>query len=236
MGRRRATCERRRRRKESTMKSNSELQRDVAEELRWQPNVREAEIGVAAKDGVVTLTGAVDSYAQKLAAERAAKAVLGVRAVAEELVVKLPSSSTRSDTEIAHSAVNALQWNTEVPHDRVKVVVEGGWVTLSGEVEYQFQKNTADEVVRCLMGVRGMTNAVTVKHAKATAVEVDAAIRKALKRSATVDADRIAVTSKDGKVVLSGTVRSWAERVDAEDAAWAEPGVFAVDDRIAVGV
>ncbi|MFI5232938.1 MAG: BON domain-containing protein [Gemmatimonadales bacterium] len=218
------------------MKSNSELQRDVADELRWQPSVREAEIGVAAKDGVVTLTGTVDSFAQKLAAERAAKAVLGVRAVAEELVVKLPFSSTRTDTEIAHAAVNALKWNTEVPADRLSVVVEGGWVTLSGEVDHQFQRSTADEVVRCLTGVTGMSNAITVKFTKASAFEVNAAIKKALKRSATVDADRISVTSTDGKVVLSGTVRSWAERLDAEDAAWSAPGVFVVDDRIAVGV
>jgi BON domain len=145
------------------MKSNRELQRDVAEELRWQPNIREAEIGVAAKDGVVTLTGMVDSFAQKLAAEKAAKAVLGVRAVAEGLIVKLPYTSTRTDTEIAHSAVNALRWNTEVPEDRLTVVVEGGWVTLSGDVDYQFQKNAADDVVRCLTGVTGMSNAITVK-------------------------------------------------------------------------
>lgn len=218
------------------MKSNSELQRDVADELRWQSSVREAEIGVAAKDGVVTLTGTVDSFAQKLAAEKAAKAVMGVRAVAEELVVKLPFSSKRTYTEIAHAAVNALRWNTEVPADRLKVIVEGGWVTLSGEVDYQFQKSAADEIVRCLTGVTGMSNAITVKHAQASAVEVSDEIRKALKRSATVDADRITVTSKEGKVVLSGTVRSWAERVDAEDAAWSAPGVFVVDDRIAVGV
>ena len=218
------------------MKSNSELQRDVADELRWQSSVREAEIGVAAKDGVVTLTGTVDSFAQKLAAEKAAKAVMGVRAVAEELVVKLPFSSKRTDTESAHAAVNALRWNTEVPADRLKVIVEGGWVTLSGEVDYQFQKSAADEIVRCLTGVTGMSNAITVKHAQASAVEVSDEIRKALKRSATVDADRITVTSKEGKVVLSGTVRSWAERVDAEDAAWSAPGVFVVDDRIAVGV
>jgi osmotically-inducible protein OsmY len=218
------------------MKSNSELQHDVAEELRWLPNIREAEIGVAVKDGVVTLTGTVDSFTQKLAAEKAAKAVLGVRAVAEELAVKLPFSSARTDTEIAHAAVNALKWNTEVPSDRLKVVVEAGWVTLSGEVDYQFQKNAADEVVRCLTGVTGMSNAVIVKHAQTSAFEVSEAIRKALKRSATVDADRITVTSKEGKVVLSGTVRSWAERIDAEDAAWSAPGVFVVDDRIAVGV
>lgn len=218
------------------MKSNSELQRDVADALRWQSNVREAEIGVAAKDGVVTLAGTVDSFAQKLAAEKTAKAVLGVRAVAEELVVKLPFSSKRTDTEIAHAAVNALTWNTEVPADRLKVIVEGGWVTLSGEVDYQFQKSAADEVVRCLKGVIGMSNAITVKHAQASAAQVSDEIRKALKRSATVDADRITVTSKEGKVVLSGTVRSWAERIDAEDAAWSAPGVFVVDDRIAVGV
>jgi osmotically-inducible protein OsmY len=218
------------------MKSNRELQRDVAEELRWQPNVREAEIGIAVRDGVVTLTGTVDSFAQKLAAEQAAKAVLGVRAVAEELVVALPFTSTRTDTEIAHSAVNALSWNTEVPADRLKVVVEGAWVTLSGEVDYQFQKTAADEVVRRLTGVTGMSSAVTVTHPRAAAVEMSASIQKALKRRATVDVGRISVTSTGGTVVLSGTVRSWAERIAAEDAAWSAPGVSIVDDRLAVGI
>ena len=218
------------------MKSNRELQRDVAEELRWQPNVREAEIGVAVRDGVVTLTGTVDSFAQKLAAEQAAKAVLGVRAVAEELVVTLPFTSTRTDTQIAHSAVNALSWNTEVPADRLKVVVEGGWVTLSGEVDYQFQKSAADEVVRRLTGVTGMSSAVTVTHPRTAGVEMSASIQKALKRRATVDVGRISVTSTGGTVVLSGTVRSWAERIAAEDTALSAPGVSIVDDRLAVGI
>jgi osmotically-inducible protein OsmY len=220
---------------ERCMKTNSQLQQDVLEQLQWLPSVRNAEIGVAVKDGVVTLTGAVDSYAQKFLAEKTAKGVVGVRAVAEELKVKLPFTSQKSDTDIAHSAVSALKWNSEVPSEQIKVKVENGWLTLTGDVDWQFQKMAAEEAVRYLTGMKGMINGICVSQKKVSAYEVSQKIKDALKRSATVEGDRISVESKDGKVTLTGTVRSWSERLDAEDAAWAAPGVFVVEDKIAVG-
>ena len=218
------------------MKTNSQLHRDVLDELQWQPSVREAEIGVAVKDGVVTLSGFVDSYAQKVTAERAVENVIGVRAVAEELKVKLPHSAQRSDTEISHAALNALKWNIEVPDARLKVKVENGWITLDGDVDWQFQKTVAEEAVRYLTGVKGVILAIVVRQLKPAGLEVSQKIKEALQRSATVDAGKIFVDSKDGKVVLKGTVRTWAERLDAENAAWAAPGVFSVEDKIAVGI
>ena len=218
------------------MITDTQLQKDILEELKFQPNIREAEIGVAVKGGVVTLTGFVDSFAQKLAAERAAENVNGVRAVAEELKVKLPSAFQRTDTEIAHAAVNALKWNVEVPDTRIKVRVEGGWVTLEGDVDWKFQKSSAEESVRHLTGVKGLGNLLIVNQPRASAYDVSQNIQSAFKRSATIDSQKISVEAKDGRVVLRGTVRSWAERQDAENAAWAAPGVATVDDRIAVGV
>ena len=216
------------------MKTDMQLQRDVIEELAWQPNVREAEIGVAVKNGVVTLSGFVDSYAQKYAAARAAERVHGVRAVADDLSVKLPKSFVRSDTDIAHAAVSALKWDVEVPDTRVQVLVDDGWVSLDGAVDWQFQRTAAEKAVRYLTGVKGVINRITVQQPKVSAYEVNQRIEDALRRSATTEADRISVEAKDGKVVLRGTVRSWAEREDAERAAWAAPGVCEVDDEIAV--
>ncbi len=216
------------------MKTDMQLQRDVIEELAWQPNVREAEIGVAAKNGVVTLTGFVDSYAQKYAAVRAAEHVNGVRAVADDLSVKLPKSFVRSDTDIAHAAVSALKWDVEVPDARIQVLVDDGWVSLDGAVDWQFQRSAAEKAVRYLTGVKGVINRISVQQPKVSAYEVNQRIEEALKRSAAFDADRITIEARDGKVVLRGTVRSWAEREDAERAAWAAPGVSEVEDEIAV--
>lgn len=218
------------------MKSDAQLKQDVQDELKFQPNIRETEIGVAVKDGVVTLSGFVDSYAQKLAAERAAENVAGVRAVAEDLKVKLAHSFQRSDTEIAAAAVNALKWNVEVPDDRIKLRVEDGYVTMEGDVDWQFQKSSAYESVRHLLGVKGVRNVIAVRQPKASAFEVSKKIEEAFKRSATIDSQKITVEAKDGRVLLKGTVRSWAERQDAERAAYAAPGVTIVDDLIAVGV
>jgi len=218
------------------MKSDAQLKKDIQEELRFQPNIRETEIGVAVKEGVVTLTGFVDSYAQKLAAERAAENVSGVRAVAEDLKVKLPFSLQRSDTEIAQAGINALKWNVEVPDTRIKLRVEDGWVTMEGEVDWQFQKSSADECIRHLLGVKGVRNLIAVRQPKASAYEVSQRIQEAFKRSATIDSQKISVEAKDGRVVLKGTVRSWSERQDAEKAAYAAPGVALVDDFITVGV
>jgi osmotically-inducible protein OsmY len=216
------------------MKTDMQLQRDVIEELAWQPNVREAEIGVAVKNGVVTLSGFVDTYAQKYAAARAAERIHGVRAVADDLSVKLPKSFVRSDTDVAHAAVSALKWDVEVPDNRIQVLVDDGWVSLDGGVDWQFQRSAAEKAVRYLTGVKGVINRIVVNQPKVSAYEVNKRIEEALKRSAAFEADRISVDAKDGKVTLRGTVRSWAEREDAERAAWAAPGVSEVDDEIAV--
>ncbi|MGH7668570.1 MAG: BON domain-containing protein [Gemmatimonadaceae bacterium] len=216
------------------MKTDMQLQRDVSEEIAWQPNVREAEIGVAVRNGVVTLSGFVDSYAQKYAATRAAERVHGVRAVADGLSVKLPKSLVRSDTDIAQAAVSALRWAVEVPDTRVQVLVDDGWVSLDGALDWQFQRTATEKAVRFLTGVKGVINRISVQQPNVSAYEVNQRIGQALRRSADTEADRISVEAKNGKVVLRGTVRSWAEREDAERAAWAAPGVCEVDDEIAV--
>jgi osmotically-inducible protein OsmY len=212
-----------------------ELQRDVIDELRWDPSVGTAEIGVAVKDGVVTLSGAVDSNAKKFGAIHAAERVAGVKAIAEDLLVKLPSNFLRTDTEIAHAAVNALKWNVEVPNDRILTRVDNSWVILEGEVDWEYQRKAAEFAVRYLTGVRGVTNAIKIKP-RPFAPDVRRRIQDALKRSAEVDSKRISVETGDGRVTLRGTVRTWAERKDAETAAWSAPGVTAVDDQIAIRI
>lgn len=217
------------------MKTDMQLHKDVLEELRWDPRVKEAEIAVSAKGSVVTLTGSVETYAQKYAAERAVERVAGVRAVADDLHVRPAGSLLRTDTDIAHSVINALKWDIEVPDDRITVKVDSGWVTLKGEVDWNFQKSAAERSVRYLGGVKGISNLIDVKP-MATPVEVKSKIEAALKRNAELDAKLIDVETTGGKVILKGSVRSWAERQDAERAAWGAPGVKEVDDRLVVTV
>ena len=210
-----------------------ELRKAVESELNFEPSINAAEIGVAAKDGIITLSGNVPSYWEKMAAERAAARVSGVKAVVNEVEVHLPSSSERTDEDIARAALNALQWNVLIPLDRIKVKVSKGWVTLEGLVDWQFQKAAAEKAVRKLIGVKGVIDLIELKPSVSKG-EVKAAIEGALKRLAEIDANKIKVETEDGKVVLSGTVRSWFEREEAERAAWAAPGVRTVEDRIAV--
>ncbi len=216
------------------MKTDAQLQQDVLEELKWEPAVNAAQIGVTAKQGVIGLTGHVPSYGEKYAAEKTAARVYGVRAVANELDVKLPGGLTRTDEEVATECVTALYANYTVPNEKVKVVVRDGWVTLAGELEWKYQKDAAEASVRHMTGVRGITNVITIKPPHASSGDVKAKIEAALKRNAEVDARRISVETHDGKVILHGSVRSWTERQEAQHAAWAAPGVTAVESDITI--
>ena len=218
-----------------TILTDEEIQRKVLDELRWDPEVDPTDVGVEVDDGVVTLTGTVDSYPVKHAAERAAHRILGVKAVANDIQIKLPFDKTRTDTDIATAAAHALEWDTQVPFERINLTVRNGWVTLDGEVDWAYQKEVAERAVRNLTGVRGVTNLLHIA-AALTAVpeEVRFMIEEALKRNAELDARRIRVEAADGKIILSGRVRSWAEREQAESAAWAAEGVSDVENQITV--
>ncbi|MGZ3675646.1 MAG: BON domain-containing protein, partial [Ktedonobacterales bacterium] len=197
----------------ATVRSDEEIQRDVFEELKWDTRVQPNEIGVAVNEGVVTLTGWVDSYLKKWAAEEAVLRVRGVKAVANDIEVRLPIDAERTDADIAAAAVRALEWDALVPLENIKVAVSKGWVTLEGEVEWQYQKEDAERVVRRLAGVRGVTNLITVRPtARPTPEDLKKKIEDALVRNAQMDANRITVEVEGGKVILRGTVRSWAER------------------------
>ena len=213
--------------------TDMDLKRHVESALEWEPSVDAADIGVSVDAGVVTLRGDVGSYAARAAAERVMLRVYGVKAVANELTVRLLTGFERNDTDIAQAAVTALSWNAVIPQNRVTVTVSNGWLTLNGTLDWQYQKEAAARAVRDLVGVKGVTNSITVKpHVQPG--DVQAKIEAAFKRSAEIDARRVSVSAQNGKVVLSGNVRSWAERQEAERAAWAAPGVTQVDDRLLV--
>jgi len=212
---------------------DNEIRRKVIAELDWDPSVDPSAIGVAVKDGVVTLTGTVTNYWQKKEVERVVKQVAGVKAVAEELTIKLPGTAARIDADIAQSVLSGLRFNVAVPRDRIQATVENGWVTLEGEVEWQYQKSAAEHAVRYIMGVRGVTNSIGIKP-QVSAADVKAKIESAFARRAQLDANQIRVESSDSKVVLRGSVHSWDERDRAEQAAWAAPGVTGVENNVLV--
>jgi len=216
------------------MKKDTELRRDLLDELEWEPSVDAAEIGVTVRDGVVTLTGAVKSYAEKMAAERVTKRVVGVKAIANDIEVRLRGTAERNDSDIARAAVDALKWKTLVPDDRIKVLVTKGWVTLEGDLDWQYQRDAAFEAVHHLVGVKGVNNLLAVKP-RASATEVKSRIEAAFRRSAELDAQKVRVETRDGKVTLRGEVQSWSERQEAERTAWSAPGVTEVENLIAIG-
>ena len=213
--------------------TDNDLKQHVQSALDWEPSLDAKDIGISVDEAVVTLRGNVASYAEKVTAERVTLRVYGVKAVANDLAVHLVSAFERTDTEIAQAAVAALKWNTMVPNDRVTVTVNNGWLALNGTLDWQYQKDAAARTVRDLTGVKGVTNNIMVQPRVKT-IDVRDKIEAAFKRSAEIDARRINVNAADGKVILSGNVHSWAERQEAERAAWAAPGVTQVEDRLTI--
>jgi len=213
--------------------TDRELQQHVQNALDWEPSVDATEVGVTVDNGVVTLRGDVPSFAEKETAERVALRVYGVKAVANDIDVRLVSGYERTDSEIAQAVANALKWNTTVPEDRVTISVRDGQVILRGTLDWQYQKDAATRSIRDLTGVRGVTNHIAIQP-RVKVGDIEAKIEAAFKRSAEIDARRINVSVQDSKVMLTGNVRSWTERQEAERAAWAAPGVANVEDRLTV--
>jgi osmotically-inducible protein OsmY len=213
--------------------TDRQLQENVQAALDWEPSIDIADVGVTVDQGVVTLRGVVKTYSEKAAAERVTLGVYGVKALANDLTVRIGTGRERTDSDIALAAVGALTWNSQVPADKVAVTVRQGWVTLQGDLDWNYQREAAGRAIRDLIGVVGITNNIVVRQ-KVRIADVESKIETALKRSAEVDARRIHVGASDGKVTLTGNVRSWAERQEARRAAWSAPGVTDVDDRIAV--
>jgi osmotically-inducible protein OsmY len=210
-----------------------DIQKDIVAELEWEPSLRNDDIAVGVRDGIVTLGGFVDSFADKSMAERVAGRVKGVRAIANELDVKLPLGSKRADTDIARAVLDALKWNISIPQEKVHVKVENGWVTLEGEVPRYHQRDATERTVRYLTGVRGVSNLITLQ-AQATPRDVRKRIKDALHRGVELDAEHITVDVEGNKAVLTGSVRSFAEMKDAERAARNAPGITDVANRLSI--
>ena len=215
------------------MKNNSELQTDIQNAIKWEPLLNAAEIGVTAKDGVVSLTGVVDSYAKKLEAENAAKKVIGVKALVEKIEVKFPGSWAKTNLEIANQVLAALKSNWAVPTDKVTVKVEDGWVTLDGELPWDYQREAAKNALNFLTGVKGVTNNIKIKSESHDAIEKKD-VEEAIARSWSVDDSDISVSVSGTTVTLTGTVSSWYQRDEAGRIAWKTPGIWSVKNELAV--
>jgi osmotically-inducible protein OsmY len=218
------------------MRTNEELRADVMEEIEWNPELKNVatQIGVACKDGVITLTGAVDSYRKKISAEETAQKVSGVKVVASEIEVKIQGMGKQTDTDIAEAVKNALRWNSAVAHDQVEVKVDKAWVYLSGNVDWQYQKESAQQSVENLVGVAGVVNSISLKSRSIDTNDIKVKIAAAFHRSASVDSSAIQIETVGPKVILYGKVSSWAEKKEAEKIAWLSPGVVTVENQIEV--
>ena len=213
--------------------SDVSLRQNIIDEFEFEPSLNAANIGVAVNNGVVTLTGHVGSYMEKVRAERVVQRIKGVHGVAEELEVRYPGDKKTSDDEIAKRALNIISWDTSIPANKVQVMVEGGWITLSGQVEWYYQKVSAEEAVRKISGIKGVSNMLTIEP-RVQPSDIKNRIENALKRKAGVEASKIKVSVAGGKVTLDGDVNAWFERNAAEGAAWAAPGVTSVEDHIRI--
>ena len=217
------------------MKNDSKIQSDIIQELKWDPSVIHEKIGVSVSDGIATLSGSVPNFLQKSAAERAAQRVAGVKAVVEKIEVRLPGSSKRDDQDLAKAILNQFRWTVQVPDELIKANVENGWVELTGEVEWDFQRNAAETCVRSLTGVKGVTNNIGIMAKRVEAAAIKQKIEEALKREAEREARRISVEVDGSKVILSGKVHSFAELEDARWAAWSAVGVTNVINNLRIG-
>ena len=217
------------------MKSDSQIQKDVMDELKWESYLNASEIGVSVKNGIVTLSGQVDTYSKKISAEKATKRVAGVRAIAEDIQIGVSPAYNKTDTEIAEAVLNALQWHSAVQEEKIKIKVENGNVILEGEVDWEFQRSNTKTAIENIAGVRSVINLITVKP-KITASDIEQKINSAFHRSATIDAEKISAEVMGSRVTLRGTVRSFTEKEDAENAAWNAPGVTGIDSKLVVEV
>lgn len=217
------------------MKTDLQIQKDVMDEIKWQPNLELAQIGVAVKDGVVTLSGQVDSYMKKAAAVKAAKKVAGVKVVAEDIQVGASPSFKKSDSEIGTAVLNALKWNSAIQHERIKIEVEDGVVRLDGDADWQFQRSETKKTIEKLQGVRMVLNFITIRP-QIMPEDIEQKIMSAFQRSASIDSKSVKAVVVGSKVMLTGTVRSFAEKQDAEDAVWAAPGVLSVENKLEIDI